>query len=163
MPTCLQSQINKSCILIDNSENRQANPYQNQLLNLYPQNDSMEIFYLPIITYPKFYTINSNKSDTVFLTHVDDNGRFNTQKLWDNLIEQDSSLINGLNYVKFTIGVNWDGELFYIEAKDIDGNFDKEKWLQVFKSIKAIPSRECGILKEFRFTIGVGFSHDTEK
>jgi hypothetical protein len=141
-----------SFVLIDDSSLKTSNPYKNQLDSLYPQSDSMEIFYVPKITPPRLFTLSSKSSDTLFLSQTDQNGNFLTQKLWDYFEETDSTLYKGLISVKFRVQINWDGKIFYIEATDIHGHFVEGPWRSVWKRIQSIPSKQDGILNDYGFT-----------
>ena len=67
-----------SCVLIDDSNIKTSNPFKNQLDSLHQQPDSMEIFFLPQITPPKFYVLGSLPTDTIFLTYSNDSEGFQT-------------------------------------------------------------------------------------
>jgi hypothetical protein len=129
-----------------------SNPYKNKLDSLYQQPDSMEIFFVPQITPPRLFTLDPNSNDTLFLSQTDQYGNFITQKLWDYFEETDSTLYKGLISARINVYINWDGKVFLVEATDIKGSFNKEKWRKVWDRIQSLPSKQDGILNDYRFS-----------
>ncbi len=147
-------QKEKSYVLIDHRADKKDNPYKNELDSLYqqPEGDSIEIYYVPQITPPILFTLNPNSKDTLYLSETKENGIFNTQKLWDYFETADTTLYKGLISARFNVYLNWDGKVFFVEVSEIAGNFKKKNWKSLWNTIQSIPSKQDGILNEYRFT-----------
>jgi hypothetical protein len=152
-------QTRKEYVLKDNSNSIKANPYQNQLDALYHQPDSGEIFFVPGIVPPKLYALGKNSMDTIFLKYNAESVVFYNKTMVEYIDETDSTLWNNLDHVRFDVYINWDGEVFYIKASNVIGKFDKKKWIKLWNNIYAIPSREEGILNEYRFSLPIIKKH----
>lgn len=67
----------------------------------------------------------------------------------------DSSLLINITELFFTVNVGWDGDIYYVKATKVEGKFEKSKWVEIWKNIKALPGTTEGTPDDYRFVFPV--------